>query len=193
MRNRVKLAQYFNKLNFKTGAEVGVFAGYYSQVLFETIPGLKLYCCDIWGWGKYKKAEDECLARLEPYNKTIIKKHSVEAANDVADSSLDFVYIDAAHDYENVKADIKAWTPKVRVGGIVAGDDAYEFPSGKGGVLRAATEYASQYQYDLKFTDWDIDNPIRDDRMPSFWFVRSHDKGALHPHTGESFDGFRNK
>lgn len=192
MRNRIELAQYFSKLGFKVGAEVGVFAGYYSQVLCETIPELKLYCCDIWGWGKYQKAEDECLERLKPYNVTIIKKHSVEAAKDIIDGSLDFVYIDAAHDYENVKLDIAAWAPKVRVGGIIAGDDFYDFPSGKGGVMRAVTEFASHYHYDLKLTDWNIDNPIRDDRMPNFWFVKTHDNGPQHPHEKENFSDFRN-
>lgn len=191
MRNRIELAQYFKKLNFKVGAEVGVFTGYYSQVLCETIPGLRLYACDIWGEGKYKRAEDECLERLRPYNATIIKKPSVEAAKDVPDGSLDFVYIDAAHDYDNVKLDIKAWEPKVRVGGIICGDDFYDFPSGKGGVMQAATEFASHYHFDLKLTNWDIDNPIRDDRQPSFYFVKTHNNGPQHPHLNESYNAFK--
>jgi len=36
---------------------------------------------------------------------------------------LDFVYLDAAHDYDNVKLDIKCWYPKVREGGILGGHD----------------------------------------------------------------------
>lgn len=192
MRNRIELIKYFAEQGFTEGAEVGVFTGYFSEVMFQHIPALHLYCCDIWGTGKYARAEQECLERLKSYDATIIKKPSVEAAKDIADGSLDFVYIDAAHDYENVKLDIKAWASKVKVGGIIAGDDFYDFPSGKGGVMRAATEYASHHHFNLNLTDWDIDNPIRDDRQPSFWMVKSHNNGPQHPHTKEAFNGFRN-
>lgn len=192
MRNRIELAKLLAEKGYTVGAEVGVFGGYFSEVLLKNIPNLELTCVDVWGWGKYQRAEEECLARLAPYNVRIIKNYSVEAAKEVDDNSLDFVYIDAAHDYENVKADLKAWAPKVKVGGIIAGDDFYDFPSGKGGVMRAATEFTSHYQYNLRLTDWDANNPIRDDRMPSFWFVKTHNDGTKHPHTGEAFDGFRN-
>ena len=192
MKNRIELAEYFAEQGFTKGAEVGVFTGYYSEILFKNIPALHLYCVDIWGHGKYQRAEDECLERLKPYNATIIKKYSVEAAKDVPDGSLDFVYIDAAHDYDNVKADINAWASKVRVGGIVALDDFYDFPSGKGGVMRAATGYTSHHHFNLKLTDWDIENPVRDDRQPNAWFIRSHDNGTQHPHLNESYDGFKN-
>lgn len=190
--NRVELTKYFAELGFTKGAEVGVFTGYFSEVMFQHIPALHLYCVDIWGEGKYKRAEEECLERLKPYDTTIIKKYSVEAAKDVPDGSLDFVYIDGAHDYDNVKADINAWASKVRVGGIIAGDDFYDFPSGKGGVMRAATEYASHHHFNLNLTEWDITNPIRDDRQPSFYMLKTHDNGPQHPHTNESYDDFRN-
>ncbi len=192
MKNRLELAKYFAELGFTKGAEVGVFAGYFSEILCKAMPGLDLTCVDIWGFGKYKKAEQECLERLRPYNVRIIKKYSVEAAKDVPDGSLDFVYIDGAHDYDNVKADIEAWTPKVRVGGIISGDDFYDFPSGKGGVMRAATEFTSHHHFDLKLTNWDIENPLRDDRQPSFWFLKTHNDGPQHPHERGSFNGFKN-
>ena len=177
MKNRIALAEHFATLGFTKGAEVGVFGGYYSEVLCKAMPGLDLTCVDIWGWGKYQRAEDECLARLKPYNVKIIKKYSVEAAQDIADESLDFVYIDAAHDYENVLKDLEAWTPKVRIGGIVSGDDFYQGNSGGMGVMGAVTDFANDIRrknfYDIKLTNWDLDNPVRDDRQPQFYFVRN--------------------
>ncbi len=175
--NRVELAEYiasrFANQDKIIGAEVGVFTGYFSEILCQKMPKLELLCVDPWAWGKYERHEQEALERLEPYNTIIMKEYSVEASLKVPDASLDFVYIDAAHDYENVKKDIEAWTPKVRIGGIVSGDDFYEFPSGKGGVMQAVTEFTSNHRYDLKLTKWNEDNPIRDDRQPSWYFERT--------------------
>jgi beta-1,4-mannosyl-glycoprotein beta-1,4-N-acetylglucosaminyltransferase len=64
-----------------------------------------------------------------------VRASSLDAAKQYADGSLDFVFIDAAHDYDNVKADILAWAPKVKSGGILSGHD-YPFPD----VERAVSE-----------------------------------------------------
>lgn len=65
----------------------------------------------------------------------IVRMASVEAAELYGNESLDFVFIDAAHDYESVKADIEAWFPKMKEGGVLAGDD-FRWK----GVERAVTE-----------------------------------------------------
>jgi hypothetical protein len=67
---------------------------------------------------------------------TIHATESTEAARRFADGSVDFVFVDASHDYASVKADVLAWLPKVRPGGLLAGDDYGVFP----GVDRAVRE-----------------------------------------------------
>jgi hypothetical protein len=52
-----------------------------------------------------------------------VRLPSVEAAKLYEDESLDFVFIDGAHDYDSVCADIKAWLPKVKPGKILSGHD----------------------------------------------------------------------
>jgi hypothetical protein len=55
---------------------------------------------------------------------TIIEGDSAESAKYFDDGSLQFCYIDAAHDYESVKRDIAAWKSKVTPGALLAGHDA---------------------------------------------------------------------
>lgn len=133
---RDDMANLFNELGFKKGAEIGVYTGRYSESLCQRIPDLKLYCIDPWDIYEtkvedphsqdkeqaefnYKKTKE----RLDKYNCAIIKKTSMEAIKEFEPESLDFVYIDANHDYEHVSEDIKAWAKIVRPDGIVSGHD----------------------------------------------------------------------
>ena len=182
MKNRTELAKYFNELGFKIGAEVGVCYGYYSEVLFQNIPGLKLYAIDSWDmYEKYRdfktaetyiKVYSDAKEKLAPYNCELIKKLSMDAVTDFADESLDFVYLDGNHSYDFVKDDIREWAKKVRKGGIVAGHDYYITRAGNHGVINAVDEYVKAHGYELNSTSWDHENPKKDDRQPSWWFIK---------------------
>ena len=54
---------------------------------------------------------------------TLIISDSVSAARLFGDASLEWVHLDARHDYASVKDDIEAWLPKVKIGGWLSGDD----------------------------------------------------------------------
>ena len=53
----------------------------------------------------------------------LIISDSVSASKLFPDASLEWVHLDARHDYLSVKADIDAWLPKVKTGGWLSGDD----------------------------------------------------------------------
>lgn len=173
MKNREELAKHFKKLGFKKGAEVGVYLGYYSRILLDTIPGLELLCVDWWKQKTYReRAYPVVLETMSKYpGAKVIRGKSVKVAKTVEDESLDFVFIDADHSYEAVKEDIEAWTPKVRMGGIVSGHDYYVFRSGNDGVIRAVDEFVKD-KYKLKLTDKDNDNPHKDSRQQCWYFLK---------------------
>jgi glycosyltransferase involved in cell wall biosynthesis len=52
-----------------------------------------------------------------------IRMTSLEASKLYENDSLDFVFIDASHRYEDVKNDLEAWLPKIKEGGFLAGHD----------------------------------------------------------------------
>lgn len=72
-----------------------------------------------------------------PYK--VHRMDSVELSKNFEDNSIDFLFIDTDHTYEHVSKELKAWYPKVKKGGIIAGHDYNT--SGGGGVVDAVDEF----------------------------------------------------
>ena len=53
----------------------------------------------------------------------LVRRFSEAAAVDFQEGFFDFICIDAGHEYENVARDLEVWWPKLKVGGMLAGDD----------------------------------------------------------------------
>ncbi|MBN2301014.1 MAG: class I SAM-dependent methyltransferase [Lentisphaerae bacterium] len=121
------------------GAEIGVREGEFSKYLLEHWKGKLLYSVD--PWKEYPREEypdisnvdqkrhDQCyqtaIKRLGGFGERsrVMRMTSEEAASNMEDDSLDFVYIDAMHHYAAVKQDLNLWYPKVRAKGVLCGDD----------------------------------------------------------------------
>jgi predicted O-methyltransferase YrrM len=67
----------------------------------------------------------------------LIKNDSISESKKYSDNFFDIIYIDASHEYEPVKEDILSWLPKVKMGGIICGDD---YVDGWPGVIKAVDE-----------------------------------------------------
>jgi predicted O-methyltransferase YrrM len=54
---------------------------------------------------------------------TTIKGNSQDVHIQFKDESIDFLFLDGSHAYEDVKKDLKLWYPKVKKGGVISGHD----------------------------------------------------------------------
>lgn len=160
---RDQLAELFCELNLNKGVEVGTWKGEYAEILCKANPQIELYCVDPYLITAYEDKEQETAVNipqremnsiyrmavrvLQPYNCTIIRETSMNALSHFKDESLDFVYIDANHDFVNFTNDLHYWLKKVRKGGIMSGHD-YAYYSYKkfNHVKRALIPYARSYR-----------------------------------------------
>lgn len=142
------VVDYFptNSHFIEVGAWLGCSAAYMAVEIANSGKKIKFDCIDNWqgaGLESLKPVINNTvyqtfLKNIEPVKDYInpITGNSIEVCNMYANGSLDFVFIDAAHDYESVLQDINAWFPKVRNGGMISGHD-YEWES----VRKAVGEY----------------------------------------------------
>jgi cephalosporin hydroxylase len=118
--------------------EVGSWMGRSSTCMAEAIRNsgkqIDFWCVDTWRGSEEHQQfgvvrEDALfqnfLTNIAPFRDFIqpLRMSSLEAATTFDSESLDFVFLDAAHDFANVVADIEAWLPKVRPTGVIAGHD----------------------------------------------------------------------
>jgi predicted O-methyltransferase YrrM len=118
----------------RTLVEVGVHDGRNAAEMLYHLRPHKFWLIDPWsanypaGYaGNTQKDWDELYTKVtERFSLfdyvEIIREASDKAAFLIPDE-LDMVYLDADHAYDSIAADIKLWWPKVRVGGLLAGDD----------------------------------------------------------------------
>lgn len=139
------LIELGRKYRWRRGAELGVWYGETFFRLLDGLPDLFLIGVDDWRDNprnvhhKDQPANRESVyakQQMYPGRSAILEMATAQAARLVPDDSLDFIFIDADHQYASVKADIIAWWSKVKDGGFLTGHD-YGTP----GVKKAVDEF----------------------------------------------------
>lgn len=155
------LAMIINENQFVTGAEIGAAIGITTEFILNRCPTLNnLTIVDLWepvtGSSLFDRPDMEQIFRKkfekEP-KVSILKGVSWEGGSEIDDDSLDFVFVDASHDYDSVVKDIAAWFPKVKSGGIFCGHDLHY-----SGVVQATKE-----RFGSRLREAGVDN---------VWYVR---------------------
>jgi hypothetical protein len=191
---RDQLPQFFKELGFQKGVEIGVSWG--QNIVDYCEAGLQIYGVDPWQESEdniYRKIisipgehartiEDVykyAVERTSKYpNCTLIRKTSLEALQDFPGRSLDFVYIDANHDFGYIAMDLMKWSQKVKKGGIIAGHDYYSTKGDRGirHVGNIVDAFAKSYDFDhfyvLGRKNEDRDPDEKFDRELSYMFIK---------------------
>ncbi|NIR56442.1 MAG: hypothetical protein GWM98_20685 [Nitrospinaceae bacterium] len=181
IKNRKDLPFLLNILGLKgEGAEIGVSCGAYSKILLDNSRLSKLHMIDPWISQPQEIYLDETNVEQKEHDDRymhvtrlfenegdrchIMRMTSEEAAKEIPDNSLDFVYIDANHSYEASSQDIRLWWPKMKKGGIFSGHDYTNGGPYNFGVKRAVDEFISREGENLY---------VIKHKAPSWYLVKS--------------------
>lgn len=179
MNTRLELPQFLIDRGLTgEGAEIGVLFGEFSRHILSNWPGT-LYMIDPWEQQPADRYLDGCnsvdmnkalakaVAAVAEFGAraVILREYSVPAAQHFRDRQLSWAYLDGNHSFDVITADLNAYWPKIRSGGILAGHDFYErhTPFHDCGVEIAVREFAMQNNLKL--------NVIPDaEGEPGWWF-----------------------
>ena len=144
-------------------AEIGVAQGDFSAFLIEHLRPSKFVAIDIFDmekypvhWGIPQEVMFEGLTHFEFYKRrfnrfgatvSLLRGLSHKCLATLPDQSFDLIYIDAAHDYENVKRDGELAQQKIKKNGLVVFNDyvMYDpFIGAEYGVVQAVNELLSR-------------------------------------------------
>lgn len=157
-------AEQVGALSGGTVVEVGVYAGMSISYAVDAAiaGGTTIHAIDPWelrfvagssDWERLRAVHrdfsdflDACDLRDHVVE---IADFSVAASGRFADRSIDLLYLDGGHTYEDVRADLEAWWPKVRPEGTVLGDDYGAFA----GVVEAVDEFAAARGVEIEVRD----------------------------------------
>ncbi|MDE0305341.1 MAG: class I SAM-dependent methyltransferase [Albidovulum sp.] len=158
------------------GIELGVATGDYSKKMvssgyFRQFFGIDMYA-DTHDTEQYKRA----LAHVGIFENYKILRMTFEEALDLfPDNTFGFLYLDgyAATGFEGGKT-IRSWSKKVKIGGVIAGDDYHEdFPL----LQKVVNEVCEQNKFELMVTEGAFDNSAYGS-YPSWAFIKTKEIGG---------------
>lgn len=145
----------------EVGSWLGKSSSYMAVEIANSKKDISFYCVDTWQ-GSEEHSSNDLIVKNELYNSFLknilpvqnyinpIRLSSREASEKFENESLDFIFIDAGHSYEDVSEDLKCWFPKLKKGGYFAGHD---YSPAWPGVIKAVNEWALQNNFIISLVE----------------------------------------
>jgi hypothetical protein len=162
------LTNVINENNYKKVAEVGIGYGTHAKYVLKTTSVDMLYlidptrfypndlfaedimkCVPVVPNNQFNELYDLIQQELSPWKDrfTWFRTESLNITNEqIPDGEIDCVFVDGDHSYEAVKRDLPFWWKKIRVGGMLLGDDYWMEP-----VARAVNEFSLENNLQIRF------------------------------------------
>ena len=148
-------------------AEIGVAAGGLSKQILRRNNPRKLYLIDPWdvsdvteySESSFNKLKSELRSEIESGIVELKRGYSYNILPTFPSDSLDWIYVDGAHDYDSVKKDLEQCYAIVKSGGIIAGHDYVRWvsPTARYGVVEAVNEFANKTRSNFVFLTNQLD------------------------------------
>ncbi len=157
------LQNLIQEMKNPVGAEIGCAEGFTTEFLLHSKSDLTLYCVDPyinyidWNGNDLNERENVYqifLEKIRPFSNRVrhIRKTSDDAVNEIPDNSLDFIFIDGLHTYEQVTKDMNNYYSKLKFNGIFAGHDYTSIEC----INKAVTEFANSKSKSILQTECDV-------------------------------------
>ena len=165
--------QIINNLPDKNnvGIELGVAEGNFSEKMLISNKFKNFYGVD--SYKEFQHNENEYIKtreKLKKYkNYKLIRDTFENSVNLFEDEYFDFIYIDGfAHTGNNAGKTIYDWYKKLRIGGILSGDDYHnDWPL----VVETVNNFINQTNFELNLTKTIADNPYS--QYPSWYITKT--------------------
>lgn len=156
------LRGFVKSIHSPVGVEIGCETGRTTKFLLDCNPNLKLYTIDPyenytdWNGAILNRMDtlyQETMELLVPYSNRFVhyREYSDDVVNMFEDDSLDFIFIDGLHTYDQVLKDCKNYYSKVKKNGLFSGHDYNAIV----GVKKAVDEFATLVNKQIFTTEAD--------------------------------------
>ncbi len=157
------------------GAELGVFAGKFSEFILSKVRPREFHMVDVWekayhpnypNWGPYTAegrlkvavakgaATERGMQFSKVCNVQVHEEYSTAWLDTLADEYLDWAYVDSSHTYEGTLEELRKLKSKIKPGGIICGDDFWiDQNSPHYGVFRAVQQFCQDTDFRILYAD----------------------------------------